>query len=200
MSEKTKTIVDSFSVGQLTYEAKSGLRQLQATLSEMRKAAPELEFTALCVWVQKGDFSEQSVKRLIAETIIGGDTTNINGLVVSVDLVAQNAVIANIADIMTAVVELEQNRHNIIKCISYYVEKDGVLSVDTDTITRIYSTTLKGAKCEYYEKVKALFDLLNEFNQTYNHGGLWVFDNHGEITHSGQKISLKDTSFTNIDL
>ncbi len=191
----TKTITDAAAVSRFTGMANNGLQPLQAAFTALQTAAENLTFSAFKNWILEGDFSPKSVRKLIVTTNLGNETPTIGGLAVSIDLVLQNAVIGGFDTIMAAVVELERNGNSIFPVLGFYSESSGTISVNTDAITTAYTRELTGAQYTYYAAVKSIVDSLKTFNETYNRKGLWLFENHTEITNFGGTITLREDTF-----
>lgn len=191
----TKTITDAAAVSRFTSMANSGLQPLQAAFTALQTAAENLSFSAFKNWILEGDFSAKSVRKLIVTTNLGSETPTIGGLAVSVDLVLQNAIIEGFDTIMAAVVELERNGNTFLPTLGFYTESSGTISVNTDAITTAYTRTLSGDAYTHYAAVKSIVDALKEYNATYNHSGLWLFENLCNIVGLSQSIELNLSKF-----
>ncbi len=194
MSENTKTLANTGAISQHKAQAAQFLPTIQAAFTAMQTTAANLTFAAFKEFLSGHNFEESAIRRLIVATNLGNTTPTIGGVAVDIKLLEQSAVIANLADIRAALVEIDR-QPNFYRELSFYVENSGTISVDNNAIETAYTRTLSGAAYAYYAAVKSIVDSLKTFNETYNRKGLWLFENHVDITNFGDTISLKEDTF-----
>ena len=194
MSENTKTLANTGAINLHKAKAAQCLPTIQTAFTAMQTAAQNLTFAAFKTFLENRNFEETAVRHLIVATNLGDTTPTIGGLAVEISLLEKSAVIANLADILAALAEIDR-QPDFYRELAFYVESSGTISVDNNAIETAYTRTLTGAQYTYYAAVKSIVDSLRTFNETYNRKGLWLFENHVDITNFGDTITLREETF-----
>lgn len=191
----TKNIVNSKGISETTAKATNGLPYVQALFNQLTTASEGLSFSEISDLIKAHNFTENNIRKFIVDKNLGDNSATIGGLAIDKNALYKMAVISNIDTILSILTDIDREWYNIGNALPFYTESNGTISVNTDAITTAFTRTLTGDQFTYYTAVKTIVDALVSFNSTYGRSGLWLFEQHVDITNFGKNIRLKEETF-----